>query len=51
MHQKLRHQVKIHKISIEKKKKSTTKTCYTGKEKNLVQAYKVRANLTLGRDV
>jgi hypothetical protein len=50
MHQKLRHQVKIHKISIEKKK-STTKTCYTGKEKNLVQAYKVRANLTLGRDV
>jgi len=32
-----------------KKKKTTTKTCYIGK--NLIQACKVMANLTLGREV
>jgi hypothetical protein len=66
MHEQLRHQVKIHKISEKlntginiciflpppfQKKGKTTKTCLHKKEDSLAQACKIRANLTSGRDV
>jgi hypothetical protein len=66
MHQKLRHQLNIHKISggyiMEQqnsasfipfffKKKNKNKNMLHNKEDSIVQACKIKANLTSGREV
>jgi hypothetical protein len=65
MHQKLRHQLNIHKISRSyktinlcilltlffKKIKNKQQTCFQNKESSVDQACTVKKNLTLGREV